>query len=733
MTISIWRYSHLALAVSSCIFIALASITGIILSFEAVDNKIPSYEVQGFNTITLAESLPSLNKTFSEITEISVDEKHFVTLKGFNDDGDEINAYIDPRTGNILGAPQKQSDFFKWVTALHRSLFLHEAGRFFIGLTSFLLLLIALSGIILVVQRQHGLRRFFSRVVKEYFAQYYHVVLGRFLLIPVLIIAITGVWLSLVRFNVFPEKQIVHSVEIPDEADVPEQEDISGFAIFKNTKLADTRSIVFPFAGDPEEYYLLKLKDREIAVNQFNGTILSEAPYPFTAFLTNLSLNLHTGRSSIIWAIVLAIASVNILFFIYSGFTITLKRRRGRIRNKYKAAEAKYIILAGSENGSTLRFAGAIHKQLLANNQISFLGEPNQYTVFPEAEHLLIFTSTYGLGDPPDNSKRLLQLIEKHKQLQRIKISVIGFGSHAYPDFCRFAKQVDAALSLQQWAIETVPLHTVNDKSPEEFIAWIRNWTDKTGIRLDTTPAFYSQSQTGLQKMMVLDKTAISEADSTFIITLHTGLRGSFTSGDLLAIYPANDARVRFYSIAKIKNNIQLVVKLQPGGLGSEFLYSLQPGSAIRARIIRNAAFHFPKKVPAVAMIANGTGIAPFLGMAEQNKKTIESHLYCGFRKETPVIQQYTQMTSMFIRQKRLHHFHIAFSREGNNCYVMDLIKKDADFFADLLRKGGVIMLCGSLAMQKDVEATLNVITISKNGKDIAWYKMNGQVVADCY
>ena len=63
----------------------------------------------------------------------------------------------------------------------------------------------------------------------------------------------------------------------------------------------------------------------------------------------------------------------------------------------------------------------------------------------------------------------------------------------------------------------------------------------------------------------------------------------------------------------------------------------------------------------------------------------------------------------------------------------MDLIKKDADFFADLLRKGGVIMLCGSFAMQKDVEATLNVITISKNGKDIAWYKMNGQVVADCY
>ncbi len=733
MTISVWRYSHLALAVSSCIFIALASITGIILSFEAVDNKTSSYEVQGFNSITLAQSLPVLTKTFSEITEISVDERHFVTLKGFDDDGKEIEAYIDPGTGKVLGTPKKQSGFFKWITALHRSLFLHEAGRFFVGLTSFLLLLIAVSGMVLVIQRQHGLRRFFSRIVKEYFAQYYHVVLGRIMLIPVLIIAITGVWLSLVRFNVFPEKQIVHKVEIAEEADIPEQEEIAGFAIFNNTKLSDVRSVVFPFAGDPEEYYLLKLKDREIAVNQFNGAILSEVPYPFTAFLTNLSLNLHTGRSSILWAIVLAIASVNILFFIYSGFTITLKRKRGLVSNKYRADEARFIILAGSENGSTLRFAGAIHKQLLANKHLSFLGEPNQFTRFPNAEHLIIFTSTYGLGDAPDNATRLLHLIEKHKQQQRIQVSVVGFGSHAYPDFCSFAKKADAALSLHPWAIETIPLHTVNDKSPEEFIAWVRNWSAKTGIVLDTTPAFYSQSQTGLQKMMVLDKSDMADGDATFLITLHPGLRTGFKSGDLLAVYPSNNEKLRFYSIAKIKNNVQLVVKMYPGGLGSEYLNNLKPGAVIRARIIRNAAFHFPKKAPAVVMIANGTGIAPFLGMMEENKRNTAIHLYCGFRNETTITRQYRKTTQHLIAQKKLHGFHIAFSREGNKSYVMDLIKRDEAFFVQFLQSGGVVMLCGSLAMQKDVEAVLNSICMSQIGKDIAWYKMNGQVLADCY
>jgi sulfite reductase (NADPH) flavoprotein alpha-component len=39
MTISIWRYSHLALAISAALFILIASITGIILAFEPISEK----------------------------------------------------------------------------------------------------------------------------------------------------------------------------------------------------------------------------------------------------------------------------------------------------------------------------------------------------------------------------------------------------------------------------------------------------------------------------------------------------------------------------------------------------------------------------------------------------------------------------------------------------------------------------------------------------------------------
>jgi sulfite reductase (NADPH) flavoprotein alpha-component len=232
---------------------------------------------------------------------------------------------------------------------------------------------------------------------------------------------------------------------------------------------------------------------------------------------------------------------------------------------------------------------------------------------------------------------------------------------------------------------------------------------------------------------MVLDKTAISKTEHTFILTLRANMRTKFSSGDLLAIYPANDSRERLYSIGNHSGNIQLVVKLHPHGLGSGFLNNLEAGNTFKARIITNKAFHFPAKAPKVAMISNGTGIAPFLGMIEQNKKKTEIHLYCGFRMETETISRYKKFSDEMIEKHKLTSFHLALSREAEHIYVMDLIKRDAAFFVDLLKQGGFIMICGSLAMQKDVEEILNEICLVNSIKNLYDYKKNGQLLTDCY
>jgi len=726
MTLSFWRYTHLALAVFSSLFLILASVTGTILAVDAVQQKIPTYRVENFDNITLDKSLPTLRKTYPEITELSIDHNQFVTLQAIDNDGNDVNAYINPSTAKIIGTPAKKSEFIKWITSLHRSLFLHETGRIFIGINAFLLFLIAVSGFALVLNRQRGLRNFFSKIIKDYFAQYYHVLLGRLALIPILIIALSGTYLSMERFHLFENENKTEN-KIADKPTAKKTFDL------KNTLLADVTKIEFPFSEDAEDFYTFELKDRKIEVNQYSNEIVSEELFPTSAVLADFSLDLHTGRASILWAIVLGLASLNILFFIYSGFAMTLKRRASRIKNKFKASESQFILLVGSENGSSLRFANAILKQLNDQGKKAHLAQLNDYTTYPKAEHLLIFSSTYGLGDAPSNAGKFVSLLDKFTQEQQINYSVIGFGSKSYPDFCGFAKEIDSLVETKTWANRFLDLQTVNDKSAEEFVNWVKLWSTKTEIPLATTPSLYNHIPKGLEQLMVLEKTAIAEADQTFLLTLRAGMRSKFTSGDLLAIYPANDNRERLYSIANNNGNIQLAVKLHPSGLGSGFLYNLEVGKTIKAQIINNHAFHFPKKASKVALISNGTGIAPFLGMLAQNKKKTEIHLYSGFRQKTEITAHYQKFASEMMQKQRLKRFELAYSREENHHYVMDLIKIDADFFANLLKDGGVIMICGALAMQFDVEAVLDSICIAKNNTTLAEYKAKGQILTDCY
>ncbi len=732
MTLSVWRYAHLALAIISFLFLTMASITGVILAIDPVVEKTQPYKVDNFDAITLAQSLPQLRKIYPELVELSVNHNQFVTLEGFDADGNDFKQFVNPITGKALGTPKEKSEFIQWITSLHRSLFLHETGRFIVGIISFLLLLISVSGTILIIKRQQGVRHFFAKINKDYFAQYFHVVTGRILLIPILIISLTGTYLFMIRFEIIPNKEI-EAQEVSSSANEnSKQIELKDFPIFKSTLLADVDKIEFPFdSEDPEEFYKIKLKDRELTVNQLTGKVENETIYPTSKVLENLSLNLHTGRTNMLWAIILGIASLNILFFIYSGFAITLKRKATKIKNKYKTEDAETIILVGSENGSTLTFANKIHQQFLDAGEKSFLTELNQYKIFPKAKKLIIFTSTYGLGDAPTNAKNFEKLINKIPQDQTINYSVVGFGSKAYEDYCAFAIRIDEILANQNWANRLIEIKTINDRSPEDFTDWVNSFNEKSEIKLATTSALYSEKTPKLKNLKVVEKNNLKENDKTFSLKISTNQ--TFQSGDLIAIYPENDHRERLYSIGKVDNKIQLIVKLHEFGLGSQFLNNLSINSTLKAKIVHNSTFHFPKKSKKVVMIANGTGIAPFLGMIDENSKKIETHLYCGFRHNNDTAKSYAEFAEKQIERNHLSKFNIAFSREENSEYVMDLVKKDANLFVETLQNGGTIMICGALAMQHDVEKILEIICQEHLNKSFDEFKTNGQLLTDCY
>lgn len=729
MTLSIWRYAHLSLAILSSAFLVILSITGVILAVDAINEKSPAYKVENFDNITLAQVLPTLREHYFEIIEVKVDHNDFVTIDAMDEDGNSIKSYIDPTTGKKIGEIVPKSDFINWVTALHRSLFLKETGRAIVGVVSFLLMLISISGLILIVKRQQGILNFFTKVNKDSFSQYFHVVTGRWLLIPVLIIALTGTLIFLARLEplVGQPKEIEHQVK-----ENLQPKDLKDIEFFKNTKLSSVEKIEFPFIPDDEaEPFIVHLRKKSVSVNQVNGAIISESLNPYSAIVEKFNIDLHTGRTNVIWAAILGIASLNILFFIWSGFVITFKRTKTKIgKNKYKAIEAEIILLVGSENGSTVGFASKIQEQFLANGKKSFIAQMNQYEIYPKAKQLIIFTSTYGIGDAPANAKKFEQLITQFPQNQSIEFSVVGFGSRAYSDYCGYAIKVDKWLNDQKWTTRLLDLKTINDKSPEEFTNWVISYKETTDIPLATTPAMYVGKAPKLKNVKVISNTKVTEEDATFKVVLD--VKEKFKSGDLLAIYPESDHKERLYSVGKVDNKLQLIVKLHEFGLGSQYLYNLVQNSTIKARIVKNKAFRFPK-TSKVVMIANGTGIAPFLGMIDENSKNVETHLYCGFRHDNETTKSYQEFATKQIFTNHLSQFHIAFSREENKQYVMDLVNRDAKFFAETLQNGGILMICGALKMQHDVEKVLEQICQEHLNKSFEEFKTNGQFLTDCY
>ncbi|NER12613.1 oxidoreductase [Leptobacterium flavescens] len=732
MTLSIWRYSHFLLALISSLFLIIASVSGVILAFEPISQAVQPYDVADIRNITLSETMDALNKTYEEVLELEVTTDDFVKASVITDEGNSETIYIHPNTAEKLGSVQKKTPFFSFMTSLHRSLFLKSTGRFFVGLVSLLLCLIAVTGIILIAKRQGGIKKWFTRVQESSFGERYHVILGRWMLIPLLIITVTGVYLSAEKFSLLPEARIEHDWDAVNKK-IAETSSGSGPEIFSSLSLKEVRKLVFPFSEAPEDYYELALKDRELLVHQYTGEILSEIPYPFVQLASRWSLLLHTGEGSILWSLILLIASASILFFIYTGFAMTLKRRRKTkaVLPEWDKDECEYILLIGSETGNTYAFAKVFYKALVRAGKKVFLSSLNDYSTYAKAKHLIVFTATYGDGDAPANARLFEKRFAEIKPVNTLQFSVVGFGSTSYPNYCRFAIKVDGLLQGHPEFRSVMPLMKINDQSESAFKNWVKDWSTYSRTEIEPELPSISKKKNGKQPFKVVENSELN-ADDTFLLQLRVRKRTVFQSGDLINITPPGEEKERQYSIARIGDTIFLSVKKHALGKCSSYLSELAINQKIRAGISRNPDFHFPKNAPEVLLISNGTGIAPFLGMLNENKNKVPVQLYWGGRTENS-FDIYRPYLEKAYDQSRISAYHLALSREGKKEYVQDILSQNKKQVVQSLERGGVIMICGSLTMQRSVLDLLENVAEEELQKPLSYFEDKGQLAMDCY
>ncbi len=734
MTLSLWRYCHLLLALVSGAFLLVASITGTILSFEPITKAAKAYDVADLEQITLARTLALLKERYPEVLELQIDSNDFVMAAVISEDGAPSTFYMDPRSADNIGEPQEKEPLFKFATNLHRSLFLKTSGRLLVGVASFLLFLIAVTGSFLILKRQGSIKRFVANVKRESFEQYYHIVWGRLMLVPILVVSLSGVYLSMEKFDLLPRP--VSNEEVYPDASSNQRLDPTDFPIFKTTPLSEVRSVVFPFSEDPEDYFQLRLRDSELLVNQLNGTVVSKTKYPLLSLVSTLSLKLHTGQGSVLWSIILFFASIAVLYFIYSGFKMALKRKKKSkvINTGVHKDTAEFVILVGSETGSTFEFAKLFKEGLSKERHRVYMTTLNDFTPFKNIQHLIIFTATYGAGEAPSNARKFLELLETTalNGERKIPYSVVGFGSLLYPEYCKFAVDIDDALQKTTKFHRHMALHKIHDQSFEAVRNWAQEWGARTGIQLTLRPPRKVPQKHSPKSFELIDRTDCN-IDDTFMIRLRPKNRAHFRSGDLLSMQPSKETPLRFYSIAKIDSDILLSIKKHPQGICSNLLNGLAPREIVTAGIKKNPQFHFPQEAPAVVLICNGTGMAPFLGMLGENKHCIPVSLFWGGRTKTS-FEIYENHVATALKEGTLQRVFFAHSQEGDvTTYVQDLVLQQADFIAEQLATKAVFMICGSVAMQQELLTVLENISKTYLGVPLSEFEQKEQLKMDCY
>lgn len=731
MFLSVWRFSHLALAVITSIFVLTLAVTGVILAFEPMAHAAQDVEsVNAYPELTLGQVVTAVRETHDEVLSLAVDAHGYMSVAALNESGDFSEHYVHPETGEFASEIPKQSQWMKDVTTLHRSLFFKTPGRVVVAINSLLFFLIVASGVALVVRRQQGLRNFYSRVVRDRWTGFIHLQLGRYLMWPLALIALTGVYLSLLRFDVFPSFFAEHKVDFEGVSSTLRVE-AAEFPVFVNTPVSQVRSLDFPFSDDVGDFYTLRLRSRELMVNQYTGQVMSEVEYPLMTALSELATLIHTGRGSVWWSVVLAVSALSVPVFAFTGFRMTWRRRSGRIKNHVRKRDADFYVLVASETGTTFRFARDFQDRLRSAGISAFVDHMDAFAPYPEMKNLVVFAATYGQGEPPSNAVKFetkLKMTEIHRAFS---FSVVGFGSRAYADFCKFAFDVDSMLAALPKSTRLMEPFAINGGSTEAYRMWLREWGRRMDISLSETKSSPQGKGHGRKSDFTVANHG-AQGDTHLLALLPRGTT-NLSSGDLIAVQPPDGSRERLYSAGVLNTGeILLSVKRHDLGLCSNYLGDLAVGEGLRGRVVKNRKFRFPGRAKEVVMIATGTGIAPFLGMIDNNRGKVPVHLYWG-AKTVEDLTLYRN-TIDALHEGGALTFEPAFSRQpGKGKYVQDLILRDAPAIAEILRNHGVVMICGSIAMQKGVTDLLDDILRRLNGQPLSHYQTKNRIRMDCY
>lgn len=460
MIAGFWRNAHFLLAITISLFLILASISGALLGIEAAMNRTAPQAVS-LEEITLGEAKEKIEAQFSEVYEIEITPKGYVIVNGANNER-YSSFYVNPKDGLILGEVKPPSPFFQFIRSFHRSLYLKETGRFLVSFVSFLTVLLVLSGLFLLRKRMGGFTKLYAHIKEENQHRKNHIILGRWFWLVILLVSISGAYLGLNRFGMFPSYKIKKERFVDEKILV----DLDAIALKRLEKL------VYPFGKGPSEEFELLLNDRFLKFQQGNLSLTEQSVKPWAQLLQKWSYTLHTGEGNMLLALILTLTACVVLYFVFSGLKIASKTSWTLLRFRIEKQKKPISILYGSETGNTYGFAKQLKKRLKKEGIIADLSSMNRFYIDENIQTIIVLTATYGEGEAPANATLFNSKFNLKEPQKIINYAVVGFGSRSYPKFCQFAVDIDTLLDNHPKYKQLMPLFKINNQEEKAYSQW---------------------------------------------------------------------------------------------------------------------------------------------------------------------------------------------------------------------------------------------------------------------
>lgn len=733
-----FRTLHRWIGIVAALILTIIALSGAALAvFPAMDSL---QAVQPDANLSVADLVARVEIQHPYVEQIKRAPSGKITVYWFNN-GEPGAAIIDPTTGADIGSADPNA-VERWLTNLHRALFLDDGGRIIVALGALIMLGLSVTGIQLVARRMGGWRAWLSPA-RGPMAGRLHVQIARITVVGLLFSSITALWMAATTFDLTPQAQT--KPDFPTEVSGKTGFAPSDMALLETILASDLRSLTFPYDGDATDVYTVETANGSGYLDQGTGEVLAWQNPTLMTKITETIYMLHTGQGAAIIGLLLGLCALGVPVLAISGTLVWLRSRKGTspIKGTVTASKAQAILLVASEGGSTWGFAGTLGTGLIKAGKSVHIAPLNTYdpTKYASAEQIVILAATYGDGDAPAHAQGFLAQLNK-LGAPTAPLSVLGFGDSSFPAFCSYAQTIETTAQGLGGATN-LPMDRIDRQSPQQFARWGRNLGQVMGVTLDLNHVpnqpkshpltLISRRDYGYETQSPIAILRFALPKRSLWSRLTGGGFGSFAAGDLLAVQPVGSHLARLYSLASGSRDgfVEIAVRKHTGGLCSGQLMALQVGDMIQAYLRPNPAFHAPKDAAPLILIGAGTGVGPLAGIIRANTSKRPMHLWFGIRhKDSDFL--YGDDLMDWSAEGRLSTLRLACSRMAAGIYVQDALRKDAEHLRDLLQSGARIMVCGGRDMAHGVRGALTDI-LHKTDLSFDQLRAKGRYVEDVY